>query len=414
MGTIQGKRWIRTAILAFACGVLLLKVIDVEFRNEPAQQPSRVERSLSPKAFDGQGFDERAWNISDVEREREVARQEYRAGNGFLWFVHLQKAAGTAICHKLSDLEKTSGVPPQDIGQACYLGGLDSSKGCAHDLWMNGFFDESGCRAIQPGSSGFPLRTMLNSLCDHCGLHDTVNITQVVSHVRRIERKIKMLSEKKRIVSSERVFMPRSVLRAWLIDGDPQLARAFSSWSFLLNVQHPAERVYSAFHFHEWFDPCQGNFSYCLQTPLFTRGPHRNKLVKELSGWYLPCEFGTIEYPLFEKDGKYVNSECRTEATEASAADLEIAKLVISRFLPVLVVDGQPTVNQHFGPVSLQMRGILDSLGYSKHAGTPASLPVLNNNPKFRMKMSKMDFERVVQLNSLDIQLYEYVVARGM
>lgn len=98
--------------------------------------------------------------------------------------------------------------------------------------------------------------------------------------------------------------MPRSALKSWLIDRDPELIEKSAEGNFFLNVRHPVERLYSAFTLHAWFDPCKTNFTHCFPKPLMTRGPQRNKLVTELAGWYLPCEFGDVSYQNFVTDGK--------------------------------------------------------------------------------------------------------------
>ena len=99
-----------------------------------------------------------------------------------------------------------------------------------------------------------------------------------------------------------------------------------------MNLRHPVQRLESAFYMHGWFAKCRGNHNleYCLHnTTLFSKGMHRNKVVKELSGFYAPTEFGGCL-------GELVDNQLPVEATRE---DLEVAKLVLARFLPPVVFD---------------------------------------------------------------------------
>lgn len=347
-------------------------------------------------------------NVASIMRDRKAAAEALRNGTGFLWFVHLQKAGGTSVCNVLQQLLIESSVPHGIVRSqhACYLGGLDLTRGCAHDAWLNGIKDEVGC-----GLGDVSIDMTRHQWTASGGLQDKLVPAEVEKHLLRIERKVKGVHKDNWLISSERVFMPRAVLRPWLVDRDPRLVAAFSKWSFLLSIRHPVDRLYSAFHFHPWFEPCEGNFTYCLSTVLFTEGPHRNKLVKELSGWYLPCDFGPVTIPSpinpspSNKRGHFRPGiefpRCHRRPREATRYDLILAKVVLRRFMPSVILESKSSIRSSVEYALYNHSGrVLDT----------QSDNVLNKGPQ-RPAISRDDYHKVAALNDLDMELYDFAVS---
>ena len=357
-------------------------------------------------AHEGKVFEDEnmTWDVEGVARERATAQDLYVNGGGFLWFYHLQKAGGTSLCHYLQKCEESrSGVSGFRVRrQACYLEGL-SKEGCYHDLWMYGYSPNLDCSSVL---------TQERLWVPTCGLNSSDDSTRIDRHLAVIEKKIKDVHPENRLVSSETVFLPRAVIKAWLIDRDIKLVKRFSRWTFLISIRHPVERLYSAFRFHKsWFEPCVGNFSFCLTTPLFTQGPHRNKLVKELSGWYLPCERGDYFYPNFSKDGKFVSQRCENQQVEADRFDLMVAKLVLQRFLPPVVIDRSAEGNSPSTNSSDCAENIVkNDLCQGKMSEIPFENRRHEDSCLRSSCISENDYERAALLNELDMELYEYAM----
>lgn len=341
------------------------------------------------------------WPWDAIAAERDAAAKSYREGDGSLWFYHNQKAAGTTICKALNELEKPGGWY-----KACYLGGKGKHSYCASNLWALGQVE-----SLEPhhmcthdfmmdGNYSGPKAMVL--VKPDMFLNGTAHANDIVAQIRQIQHLKQVYNQK--FVSSEEYFLPRSVLKSWLIHRDPHVVAAFAPWSFIFNIRHPVFRLYSAFHYHTlWFPECGGNFSYCVTTPAFTTGTHRNRLVKQLSGYFAPCEMGGNN-----AWHRTVPPYSLCQAIEATEADLSLAKLVVHRFLPPVVVtdagDGIADRDNIFG----------DSM---YHIGNALNIPLprkyghmnVGKHPS-RANISCNDFKVAAELNSLDMQLYEHII----
>ena len=116
---------------------------------------------------------------------------------------------------------------------------------------------------------------------------------------------------------------------------------------------------------------------------------HRNKLVKELSGFYSRSELGGCS-------GEFAHS-----SVEATREDLTVAKLVLARFLPPVVFDGDPDL----------LRETCDATSSRLNLGKIHGMRM--NDGRYGEKPPLTDSQRrwIEEHNDLDMELYEYALA---
>ena len=367
----------------------------------PLHEPAGSEELLMRRTLND--FIERGWDVKGILREREEAARLLRKHEGYLWFLHIQKAGGTAICNQLIRMQRSSGVSDGALKaqDACYLGGLNLKKGCSHDFWLNGYHDKVGCIEARTDD----LDDLRQTWAINGSKEEKLAAREIALHLERLERKMKLADAKNWVVASEKHFMPRPALKSWLIERDARTVQAFSKWSFLINLRHPVDRIFSAFHFHTWFKPCGGNFTHCLSTTLMTQGPHRNKLVKEISGWYLPCEVGPLAVST-DREGRLGPlvefPPCGEVLKEASEEDLLYAKFFLLRFLPIIILENSvPLPRQvEFSVLNSSSEVVPDGVRVIK----------VNEGTYKNAKMSRADYQRAASLNALDLELYQFAV----
>ncbi len=285
-------------------------------------------------------------------KERDQAANTFLNRTGRLWFFHNQKAGGTSLCKLMQPRFNKAPV------HACFL-----KPKCFYP-WLS-------C----------PEKGEIISLRKTYNLNSTSSFPSVQARLRFVERRMK--SNQNRLVTSELSFIPRSVLREWIVRGNPEYSKLFESWSFVLNLRHPVQRLESAFYFHtDTFKDCRKHtLDQCLwNTTYFSRGPHRNKLVKELSGFFAPAEL---------------------EGVEATREDLQLAKLVLARFLPPIVYDTPEQLSESLHTT------------FSTYLNVSLPDPSSVNAQKGKAKkdpMTKAAETWIKEHNELDMELYEYAL----
>jgi hypothetical protein len=215
---------------------------------------------------------------------------------------------------------------------------------------------------------------------------------EVLLQLQRIENEMK--SSGKTMISSEAMFIPRSILHEWIVKGNPFYSKLFQKWSFLTTLRDPVKRLESSFYFHDdHFHVCREKkygLGRCIEnTSIFSEGMNRNKLVKELSGFYAPTETGTLS-------GRF-NGAIPVEATNW---DLTVAKLVLHRFLPPIFADTidamQNTMNNTFSFLNLTKQ---------------PTVPQKNVGKNKKLEMTNATIKAIETLNAFDIELYKYALS---
>ena len=290
--------------------------------------------------------------------ERETAAAKFCQGRGFLWFLHNQKAAGSSVCGMLK-----SKLHDQSITGNCFI-----FKGCNHP-WV---FQSKETWILQ------------NKKCfsspGEWELNQAVNASEAEHHIQNLETTMKKIHPDRTLLASETSFIPRGAIKKWIVDGDPKYTKIFENWSFVFNIRHPVQRLFSAFHYHKnQFGPvCGEDFMSCLSKEILTSGIYRNKIVREISGF-------------FNKKGR-----------EATREDLEIAKLVLHRFLPIFIADEADLLLETF-------KKSVCNLGLDYNVSTSMKKNVNNKKNK---TIAPEEEKLARELNALDMELYEYVVGQ--
>jgi len=334
------------------------------------------QRGISSEMRTNNRSDE-AWfkrRVVELTKERDEAASSFAARNnssgGFLWFYHNQKAGGTTLCSVLQNALKN-----QTRTKSCYL------KDKNPDVW-------TGLQYESFNGGGVPIR-------EKWKLNATAPPDDEVQFIlQTIENEMKSMGRS--MVSSENLFIPRSILHKWIVEGNPFYTQLFSKWSFVTTVRDPVKRLESSFYFHDdHFREC-GEHNYglnsCIQkTKRFMEGHHRNKLVKELSGFFSPTESG-------DPGGGYINGVKPMEATEW---DLTVAKLVLHRFLPPIVADGTNIMASTMYKTLSLLNLTREQMANKKE----------NKGKKKKVEMSRETIMAIQKLNALDVALYKYALA---
>ncbi len=316
-------------------------------KNEAAETADK--KSMVNKGVDDDWFNLR---VAALMEERNQAANTFLNRTGRLWFFHNQKAGGTSLCQLIQPSFNKALV------KSCFL-----EPKCFHP-WLS-------C----------PEKGENNSLKERNRLNSTASFPSVQSRVGFVESRMK--SNRNRLVTSELSFIPRSVLREWIVKGNPEYVKLFESWSFVLNLRHPVKRLESAFYFHSHrFKLCRKlTLDQCLwNTTYFSRGRHRNKLVKELSGFFAPTDF---------------------KGVEATREDLQVAKLILARFLPPIVYDTPEQLSE--------------TLHTTFSTYLNVSLPDPSSITAQKGKATKDPMTKAAETwikahNELDMELYEYAL----
>ena len=122
---------------------------------------------------------------------------------------------------------------------------------------------------------------------------------------------------------------------------------------------------------------------------------HRNKAVKELSGFYA-----------WSEQGAQTGSDADT-VVEATREDLELAKLVLARFLPVVIVDEYEMFNYTLNQATRMMFPGSKNSWYLDPGSSQKNI-----NKKNKTEMSDAARKKAEQLNSLDMELYYYALEK--
>jgi len=307
--------------------------------------------------------------LSEIDRDAELAAENWRSGKGRLWLQRVRGAGGSILCHNLrlnSDLNRNASivrfgnyslkVQVQDFTKSYEEDFCTSSSTKSHIIGLGSSMEENHDVKVK----------------DDCCQIESYDFDDMKGLVRH-------LGERNIVEESKRSLPITSILH--------QHREDWSRWVFVTSLRGPLHRAVSLLHSESRY--CGDENKVCPYDILFQEDTARKNCATDDASY---CYSNHMTRVFSGRHG----------TNNLTHTDLENAKLMLHRFSCILVMES----------LNRTASCLEDTLGLSTLDLTSGSSrsSIANETNMILSTLPREDLKRLMELNQFDLELWEYAL----